>query len=346
MRNFWQRLNKSFSVLAPMDGVSDVVFREIIFKLGRPDVFFTEFTNVEALNSKGRETQIKRLKFSKKQKPIVAQLWGTNPDNFYKASKLVKKLGFDGIDLNMGCPERAVRKNGACSALIEDRILAKEIISATLEGGRGLPVSIKTRLGKENFDKSWFEFLFGFKISALTIHLRTVKDLSLAKAKWEFLEEIVDLKIKLNKDVCIIGNGDISFLYEGKKLAEKYSIDGFMIGRGIFKNPWIFSGKDFESSPVNEKLKILLAHTKLFNKIWGGSKNFAIMKKFFKVYCSGFEGAADLRAKLMECKSKSEVEEIILYETFETRSRYPTKRPMAVATPPIINISSADLKGL
>lgn len=342
MKNFWKDLNKPFFILAPMDDVTDFVFREIVSDVGRPDVFFTEFTNVEALFSKGRETQIRRLLFSKKQKPIVAQLWGINPDNFYKASKLVRKLGFDGIDLNMGCPDRTVRRNGACSALIEDRDKAKKIIEATLKGAGGLPVSIKTRLGKSDFDKSWFEFLLGFEISALTIHLRTVKDLSKVPAKWELLKDIVGIKNKINKEILIIGNGDLENLKQGNTFAKKFGVDGFMIGRGIFKNPWLFNDEKNEKSK-NEKLIVLVNHTRLFNKIWGDTKNFAIMKKFFKIYCNEFEGAGNLRAKLMEVNSLEEAETII---SDYTRSRYPTSSPIAVATPPITNISSALLKGL
>ncbi len=347
MKNFWKELNKPFSVLAPMDDVTDFVFREIVLKLGKPDVFFTEFTNVEALASKGRETQIKRLMFSKRQRSIVAQICGVNPENFYKTAKLIAEMGFDGIDLNMGCPEKKVRKNGACSALIEDREKAKKIIEATLKGAGEKPVSIKTRLGVKDFDKSWFEFLLKFKVSGLTIHLRTVKDQSKVPAKWEYLREIVKLRNKLNLETLIIGNGDISSLERGKKLADKYGIEGFMIGRGIFNNPLLFSDIDLNELSVKERLEILIAHTKLFDKTWGDSKNFAIMKKFFKIYCSGFEGASDLRTKLMNSKTISDLEEIIYsYETFVTRSKYPTRSPIEVATPPIINISTADLKGL
>lgn len=346
MRNFWKKLSRPFSVLAPLDGVSDFVFREIVTDLGKPNVFFTEFTNVEALFSKGKDTQIKRLTFSKKQKPIVAQLWGINPENFKKSAALVKDLGFDGIDLNMGCPDRTVRKNGACSALMEDREKAKDSVKATLEGANGLPVSIKTRLGRKEFDKSWFEFLLKFKIAALTIHLRTVKDLSLVPAKWEYLNEIVNLRNKLKSNTYIIGNGDINSLEEGRKLSKKYDIDGFMIGRGIFKNPCFFD-EEKEEFTREKKLHTLVKHARLFEKQKGNTKNFAIMKKFFKIYCSGFEGALDLRTKLMNCSSVDEVEEtIFFYETFDTLSMYPTKSPIAVATPPITNISSALLKGL
>ncbi|MBD3366327.1 tRNA-dihydrouridine synthase [candidate division WWE3 bacterium] len=316
-RNFWQQLDTPFTVLAPMEDVTDFVFREIIAQTAPPNVFFTEFTNVAGLMSEGRKVVAQRLKFSEKQRPIVAQIWGTDPKNYYEGAKLVAEMGFDGVDINMGCPQRNVVKQGAGAGLIETPKLAAEIIESTkegvlaAEGAEKIPVSVKTRLGfKKIITKEWAEFLLKQDIAALTMHGRTQGQMSKVPANWDEIKKVVKARDEIAPETVIIGNGDVADHKEAVKKAKKYGVDGVMIGRGIFTNPWAFEKAPIEHTP-KEHLDLLLKHTKLFVDTWETKKNFAIMKKFFKVYVRGFEGASTLRAGLMGCESLEEVETIV-----------------------------------
>lgn len=317
MINFWQQLKKPFSVLAPMEDVTDTVFRQIILDCGRPDVFFTEFTSTDGLMSKGRDSVIRRLQFSPEQHPIVAQLWGNNPDNYFNSARLLKELGFDGIDINMGCPVRKVVKHGFCSGLIQNKPLAKAIIQATMEGADGIPVSVKTRVGYNRLEtENWTEYLLNLNIQALTIHGRLAKDLSKYPANWEEIGKAVKVRDQLFKTESlkpvIIGNGDIDSLEDIKAKSFKYGIDGGMVGRGIFKNPFLFSGDtNISDLTVAERLDLLVRHSRLFVKTWGDKRNFAVLKKFYKIYIADFEGASELRASLMGCDNLTQVESII-----------------------------------
>lgn len=292
--NFWQKLPKPFFALAPMDGVTDTVFRQIVASVGKPDVFFTEFVPVDALFSKGKERALRTLKFNEAERPIIAQIWGIDPEKFNKAAALIAKLGFDGIDINMGCPDKSVVKKGAGAALIKNPKLAKEIIEATIKGANGLPVSVKTRLG---FDIS----LLKMPIAALTIHLRTTAELSKVPAHWDELKKI---RKNLKSKTLIIGNGDIKTLEEAKNKCKKYKIDGAMIGRGIFENVGFFASGTF--SP-QEKINLLITHLVLFKKTYKDKKHFALMKKFVKCYVNNFDGATQAREKLMKTKTLDEL---------------------------------------
>ncbi|MBI2329784.1 tRNA-dihydrouridine synthase [Candidatus Daviesbacteria bacterium] len=294
MMNFWQKLPKPFFALAPMDGVTDTVFRQIVASVGKPDVFFTEFVPVDALFSKGKERALRTLKFNEAERPIIAQIWGIDPEKFNKAAALIAKLGFDGIDINMGCPDKSVVKKGAGAALIKNPKLAKEIIEATIKGANGLPVSVKTRLG---FDIS----LLKMPIAALTIHLRTTAELSKVPAHWDELKKI---RKNLKSKTLIIGNGDIKTLEEAKNKCKKYKIDGAMIGRGIFENVGFFASRTF--SP-QEKINLLITHLVLFKKTYKDKKHFALMKKFVKCYVNNFDGATQAREKLMKTKTLDEL---------------------------------------
>lgn len=314
MKNFWKELEKPFFCLAPLDDVSDVVFREVVTKTYKPDVLFTEFTNVDGLQSMGREALLPRLKFTKVQKPIVAQIWGLNPANFTKTAEELVEMGFDGIDLNMGCPEKTVTKNGACSALINNPILAAEIIKATKEGTQGkIPVSVKTRIGfSEIQTEEWITFLLKQNIDVLTVHGRTRKEMSKVPAHWDEIGKAVEIRDKLGVDTLIIGNGDVINYEDGIKKVGKYGVDGIMIGRGIFKDLWAFSPEEKKPQyDLPRMLDLLLYHARLFDEVFGTSKNFNILKKFFKIYVSGFEGASDLRIQLMETKSLEDVENVV-----------------------------------
>lgn len=308
-KNFWQKLPHPFTVLAPMDGVTDFVFRQMIIKLGKPDVFFTEFTPVDAILSKGKKNALQNLKFLPNEQPVVAQIWGSDPKHFYEASNLIKKMNFAGIDINMGCPDKTTIKFGACAALIKNANLASEIIQATKEGAKGVPVSVKTRIGfnKEEID-DWIVFLLKQDLAALTVHLRTARELSKPAAHWDLMPEVIKLRDKIAPQTIIIGNGDISSLADVRSHFKKYKCEGFMVGRGIFHNPWLFNSKiSFETISVQTKLDTYIDHIELFNRSWKDQKNQASIRKFCKTYVNNFEGASDFRVKLMETKNTVEL---------------------------------------
>lgn len=310
MKNFWKDLKKPILIQAPMEDVTDTVFRQIIAKCGAPDVFFTEFTNVEGMCSRGKDKVGKRLIFTDIERPIVAQLWGTTPSKFLETAKLIKEMGFNGIDINMGCPQKAVIKKGACGGLINNPSLAKEIILAVREGAGGLPVSVKTRIGVKNIQtEKWMGFLLKLNLDAITVHGRTVAEMSDVPCHWDEIGKAVKLKNEMKVKTLIIGNGDIKSRDEAMEKTKKYGLDGIMIGRGIFNNLWIFnknSDKTPSEIPFEEKLKLLIEHVKLFDKTWGKTKNFSIMKKFYKIYTHNKPDAVSIRTELMKLKTASE----------------------------------------
>ncbi len=313
MKNFWNELNKPIFILAPMEDVTDTVLRQVIARCGKPAVFFTEFTNVEGMFSKGERLVTQRLRYTEAEQPLVAQIWGTRPENFFKAAKKLIDMGFDGIDLNMGCPASGVMQKGACSGLINNRPLAKEIIDATKEGAAGLlPVSVKTRLGFRAIDFDWISFVLEQKLDALTVHARTVSEMSKVPAHWDKLKTVVDMRNALQSTTLIIGNGDVKSLSDAKQKVAEAGADGAMIGRGIFDNPYLFSGNIMlrDKSP-EEKLHLLLEHMQLWQDTWGNTKHFPILRKFFKVYANGFPGAQELRMQLMETQNPEETERIV-----------------------------------
>src|SRR3989344_3336791 len=244
MKNFWHELPKPIYVLAPMEGVTDTVFRRVINYCGRPTVYFTEFTNVDGLFSKGAKQVEHRLMFTPEEKPLIAQIWGMRPENYTKAAIKIKEMGFDGIDINMGCPEKNVVKRGACAGLIHNPKLVAEIIEATKEGANSLPVSVKTRLGIGEIEtEEWVSFLLKQSLNALTIHLRTAREMSGPPPHWEELPKAVALRNEINPKTILLANGDIESVTEAKEIVKKFGIDGVMIGRGIFKNPFLFEDK-------------------------------------------------------------------------------------------------------
>lgn len=313
MSNLWKDFKKPILIQAPMEDVTDTVFRQIITKCGKPDVFFTEFTNVEGMCSRGRDKVGKRLKFTDIEHPIVAQIWGNNPKNYFETAKLIKKMEFDGIDINMGCPEKSVVKKGSCAALINNHSLAKEIILATSEGAGGLPVSVKTRIGIKNIQtEEWASFLLGLNLDALTIHARTVAEMSDVPAHWDEIGKVVKLRDSTKKKTLIIGNGDVKNLNDAMEKYKKYKVDGIMLGRAIFNNLWLFNKNiNPEKISYQEKLKLLIEHIILFDKTWEKTKNFSIMKKFYKIYVSGMPDASVFRSKLMEFKTAQETLEFL-----------------------------------
>ncbi|MFZ3011794.1 MAG: tRNA-dihydrouridine synthase [Minisyncoccia bacterium] len=325
MTNFWTQLHRPFFCLAPMSDVTDIAFRRILAKYGKNRenkdsvVFWTEFVAADGLCNKLAKKKLSHiLKFSNSERPIVAQVFGANPENMKQACQYVASLGFDGIDINMGCPDKSVVAQGAGSGLIRTPSLARKIIAAAHAGiksaGVRIPVSVKTRIGfnKEEID-TWIPELLKEDISVLTIHLRTVKEMSLVPANWDYIKKIKELIKKSGKEILLIGNGDIESIKDGEAKALKYGCDGVMIGRGIFGNPWFFAGRENVDISTEEKLNALVEHTHLFEKELSRPKykSFAVMKKHFKAYVNGFEGSKELRIKLMETENAKEVEKII-----------------------------------
>lgn len=314
MESFWNKLKvqkKPFLVLAPLDGVTDFVFREIISETAKPDVFLTEFTSIDALCSAGYDKTIARLRYSEKQRYIVAQIWGTDPNKFYESAKLIKNLGFDGIDINMGCPEKNVMRLGSGAAHIMNPRRAAEIIKATKEAAVNIPVSVKTRIGVDSINTdSWIKYLLEQKLDAIIIHGRTAKELSKTPVHWDEIEKAVQLRDEISTETVVLGNGDILSFEDAKSVQKKYKVDGVMIGKGIFSNPWVFE-RIPKKHTIQESLNLLLKHTKLFCDIYPEKYKFPVMKKFFKMYIKSFYGAKKFKIQLMNAKNYEEVEELV-----------------------------------
>lgn len=311
MSNFWQELPRPFFVLAPMDAVTDTVFRHVVAKAGRPDVFFTEFTNTAAYFSDfGRKSTESRLRFTPDEQPMVAQIWGTNPEHYAFMAKGLAKAGFAGIDINMGCPVKDVVKKGSCAALIETPELAGKLIAAAKKGG--LPVSVKTRIGfKTAKTEEWLSFLLRQNIAALTVHGRTAKELSKVPAHWEEIAKAVHLRDQIAPETLIIGNGDVTDREHGLDLITQTGVDGIMIGRGVFHNPFCFELLPRQHSR-EELLELLNFHLDLFEQTWPSSeRTFAPLKRFFKIYVRDFDGASELRVALMEARDLAEVKTLL-----------------------------------
>ncbi len=312
MNNFWNKLKKPIFVIAPMANVTDVAFRSMFAKYGKPDVMWTEFVSADGLCSPGRKVLLKDLEFSDNERPIVAQLFTGHPDKMYEAAKLVAELGFDGIDINMGCPDRAVEKQGSGAAHIKDMENAKKVIEAARKGAPNIPISVKTRIGYNKVEiDTWIAFLLGLKLPNLTVHLRTRKEMSDVPAHWELMPKIVALRNTISPETLILGNGDVTTIKDGEEKILNTGCDGVMVGRGIFGNPWFFSGRVLNDISPKERLEVMLEHAKAFHELLGEYKNFAIMKKHFKAYVSGWDGAKELRVKLMETESYDDVEKIV-----------------------------------
>jgi tRNA-dihydrouridine synthase len=313
MNNFWNELPRPFFILAPMEAVTDVVFRHVVASAAQPDIFFTEFTNASSYCSpQGAHSTRGRLAFTEDEHPMVAQIWGNKPEQFSQMAKGLAEMGYMGIDINMGCPDKAVVKGGSGSALIKQPEVAAELIAAAKEGG--LPVSVKTRLGYSNTDewKDWLTHLLKQDIVNLTVHLRTRKEMSKVDAHFEMIPEIKKLRDEVAPHTLLTVNGDIRDRQHGEELVEKYGIDGVMIGRGIFTNPYAF-----ETTPQTHSREELLGllrlqldlHDKYSKEL--GERKFEPLKRFFKIYVREFDGASELRDKLMHTKSTEEVRKIL-----------------------------------
>ena len=370
-RTMWQKVSASskkegrpFFVLAPMADVTDAAFRRIITKYGKPDVIWTEFVSADGLCSPGREVLLRDLAFTEAERPIIAQLFSAHPEKMYEAAKLVAKLGFDGLDINMGCPDRSIEKQGAGAAMIKTPELAQEVIRAAQRGVADaakemvemaevaetaaasnvtsaaantpgastpssqlipipfpipIPISVKTRIGYNKVEiETWVPALLSTGIAALTIHARTRKEMSDVPAQWQYVKRVVEIRDALQAHLApedrtlILGNGDALDLKDAEAKATATGADGVMLGRAIFGNPWLFSGlhsgKMAHHKPtIKERLDVLVEHTYLYEKLLGGVKNFAVMKKHYKAYVAGWDGAKEFRTHLMELSSADEV---------------------------------------
>lgn len=300
---FWDRLPRPFFVLAPLANITDYSFRQFMTRYKKPDVLWTEFVAADGLcHPKGRAALIRDLRFDDNERPIIAQLFTSHPENMFEAAKLVKNLGFDGLDINMGCPDKNVMKQGAGAACIKDPELAQKIIRAAMagvqaDGTEPIPVSVKTRLGwnRDDLDE-WLPKILETKPAAVTLHLRTKKELSLVPAHWDRMARAVE--IARGSGTLMLGNGDVKTLAEGRQKCAETGCDGVMIGRGVFGNPWLFDEMK-TSVTVRERLEAMLTLTELFVATWGETKSFELLKKHFQAYIAGFPGARELRAALM-----------------------------------------------
>ncbi len=322
--NFWKEIDKPIIALAPMEDVTDTVFRQILLTISKPGVLkvvCAEFTSTDGLcHPVGKDRVSHRLfvspgerKLLKEQNVrIVAQIWGGNPENFRKATEMLcRDYDFDGIDINMGCPIKNIVRQAACSDLIKHPALAQEIVLAVKESTK-LPVSVKTRTGiREHNTEQWIGTLLAVKPDALIIHGRTQKMMYAYPADWNEIEKAVKARDASGLDIPVIGNGDVHSYSEACEKTERYGVDGVMIGRGINRNPWMFNPDKPEPSK-EERLAVLLKHSELFERTWGREKNYSIIKKFFKMYTSGFHGASEARVKLMKSGSHEETEKIIM----------------------------------
>jgi tRNA-dihydrouridine synthase len=310
--NFWRDLPRPFFVLAPMEDVTDVVFRHVVSEAARPDVFFTEFTNSESYcHPDGKDSVRGRLTFTEDEQPMVAHIWGDRPENFREMSIGMAQQGFKGVDLNMGCPVPNVAGNGKGSGLICRPEVAAELIQAAKAGG--LPVSVKTRLGYTEIEewRDWLTHVLKQDIANLSIHLRTRAEMSKVDAHWELIPEIKKLRDEVAPDTLLTINGDIPDRKTGLELVEKYGVDGIMIGRGIFTNPFAFEKEPKEHSS-KELLDLLRLHLDLHDKYSQEVKRpFKPLPRFFKIYVKGFKGASALRNELMNTKSTNEARELV-----------------------------------
>ncbi|HEX2792288.1 MAG TPA: tRNA-dihydrouridine synthase [Candidatus Paceibacterota bacterium] len=312
MATFWDRLKRPFFALAPMADVTDAAYRKLIAEHALPDVMWTEFVSADGLyhtrEKKGisdEENPLMRdLLFTPGEHPIVAQLFTSNPDAMAYAANLCKELGFDGIDINMGCPDKAIERQGCGSAMIKSPETAKVIIRAAKTAG--LPVSVKTRIGYSAVTlDEWLPALLAEDIAALTVHLRTRKEMSKVRAHWELMPQAVALRDRIAPATLIIGNGDVTSLADAKRKAEESGADGVMLGRAIFGNPWLFTGRTFEEVSPQERIDALQALNEYFNALVP-PKHFHILKKHVKAFINGWDGASDIRAGLMDTHTAEE----------------------------------------
>ncbi len=326
MQSFWSTLKRPIFALAPMEDVTDAAFRRLIARYGKPDVMFTEFTSADGLvlaPESGQRALRKKLVFGEGERPIVAQLFTASPERIEKAAYMVAELGFDGLDINMGCPDRSVEKGGCGAALIKNPALARDLIRAAKKSG--LPVSVKTRIGYNTDElNSWLPELLAEEPAAITIHARTRKEMSDVPARWDTIARAVSIRDSIQNQrgdaslvqTLILGNGDVKDIGDARAKVAETKCDGVMLGRAIYGNPWLFTecrdlrNPDMVPTP-QERVKALLEHLVLFDELMTGTSSYATMKKHFKAYISGWDGAKELRVKLMETENIADAQVIL-----------------------------------
>ncbi len=317
----WTRSRPLF-IQAPMEDVTDTVFRQMLLHTAPPDIFFTEFTNVEGVFSEGGANVVHRLQHTEAEKPLIAQIWGHKPENYYNGAQYAKKHGFAGVDINMGCPKKEVINKGLCAAMIDNHDQARKVIEATIrgasDGGDVIPVSVKTRLGVKSVTiDSWIPFLLSFDIAAITLHGRTAKEMSKVPAHWDLIAKAVRMRNRLKPSVVMIGNGDVSDRKDGLEKIRVYNVDGVMIGRGLLENIYAFDVDPTrnERLTISEKAFLLLKHLDIFEATWNHQDAFQkkayTLKKYYKIYINSFDGASDLRTSLMAANSLVETRAIL-----------------------------------
>ena len=320
-KGFWNNLAEPFYGLAPMEDVTDVAFRQMFARYGRyeedgrmrgPDVMWTEFTSADGLVKGGWERLKHQLFYKENERPIVAQLFSAHPGRMRQAAAICYELGFDGVDINMCCPSQTVVDNGCGSALIKKPKVAQNIIYAAREGAGGLPISVKTRTGfNEHEIEEWIPALLETDLAALSLHARSRKQMSKVPADWRLVKRTREIRDDMSADTLVIGNGDVESMGEARRLAQKYKIDGVMIGRGAFGNPWFFNSSTDRSQLSTEKrLGVMVEHAQEFDKRLP-DQHFAIMRKHFKAYTKGIQQANELRNQLMQTDNAEEVKGVV-----------------------------------
>lgn len=323
MSSFWNTIDRPIIALAPMEDVTDTVLRELLLGVADPSalhVMMTEFVSTDGLvHPKARKRIIHRLRVTDEERKllkeknvrIVAQIWGNTPEHYQQVIReIASEMEFDGIDINMGCPVSKVVRRGCCSGLIGNPALAQEIIYAAKEAS-ALPVSVKTRIGLKSVEtEEWISRVLDTEPAALTIHGRTQKQMSAGLADWSEIAKAAALRDARGLTLPVIGNGDVLSLEEARAKCTAFGLDGAMIGRGIFSNPWLFMEAQQERTR-EEKLEMLWKHTEMFNRVWQGSKNFHILRRYYSIYAKGFSGAAELRADLMRTESIDDVKRLL-----------------------------------
>jgi tRNA-dihydrouridine synthase len=334
LSNFWSRLPRAFTVLAPMEDVTDTVFRRVIARRGAPHVLMTEFIHTAELfhvkrkyarqrafidDAEAADLRLRTPLFADgvpARPALVAQIWGNDPDAYRKAVPALLERGFDGIDINMGCPAHKVVRRGECSGLIDRPALAKELILAAREAAGDAPVSVKTRLGvKARKVEEWTGFLLELDLPALTVHGRIAAQMSEGEADWTAVRTVRELRDRLGKTTRIIGNGDLFSADDLDRRAAETGVDGLMVGRGIFRDPDIFRpGRphvSFETSSWAERRTVMVDHIEEHRRVWGLQKGYDALKGFYKVYTRGPDVYLDLRERLFQTRSHDEALAVI-----------------------------------
>lgn len=336
-RGFWDALPSPIIGLSPMDGVTDAAYRYVVAKSCRPAVIITEFVNVEGL-SRGAVSMLDHLLYDEAERPVVAQIYGVEVESFYKVALMACELGFDGIDINMGCPANKVARRGSGAGLIRTPELAKEIIRTvqkaaqdwangiTLEEAsirpkavnhvnarkpaglkrRLLPVSVKTRIGYDAIvTEEWIKHLLEAEPANISLHGRTLKQMYMGQANWEEIGKAA--QVCKGTGTTLLGNGDIKSLEEAHEKIKAYDLDGVLVGRATFGNPWFFSG--LFPTPM-QAAKGALEHSEAYERLLP-ERGFCNMRKHLGWYIKGFDGAKELRVQLMQSNNSAEVRQIL-----------------------------------